>query len=133
MQQTDIRVSQATVYNTLNLFTKVGLLRRIGLDGSRSFFDTKTTPHPHYYVHDEDVLLDIPESDFLLGNVPDALPGHEICCIDLIIHLHRNSKTNRPLEQGPTDVANPPERKMGRRLSTGRSWKARRDPNHRAR
>ena len=82
-------VSQATVYNTLNQFTQAGLLRRIGPDGSRSFFDTNTTPHPHYYVDGEDMLLDIPEQDLALTNMPDVLPGHELSRVDLIIHLRR--------------------------------------------
>ncbi|HLG79817.1 MAG TPA: transcriptional repressor [Bradyrhizobium sp.] len=82
-------VSQATVYNTLNQFTQAGLLRRIGPDGSRSFFDTNTRPHPHYYLDGEDMLLDIPEQDLALVNMPDALPGHEVSRVDLIIHLRR--------------------------------------------
>jgi Fur family iron response transcriptional regulator len=82
-------VSQATVYNTLNQFTQAGLLRRIGPDGSRSFFDTNTTPHPHYYLDGEDMLLDIPEQDLALVNMPDVLPGHEVSRVDLIIHLRR--------------------------------------------
>ena len=80
-------VSQATVYNTLNQFTQAGLLRRIGPDGSRSFFDTNTTPHPHYYLNGEDMLLDIPEQDLALVNMPEVLPGHEVSRVDLIIHL----------------------------------------------
>ena len=82
-------VSQATVYNTLNQFTQAGLLRRIGPDGSRSFFDTNTRPHPHYYLDGEDMLLDIPEQDLALVNMPDALPGLEVSRVDLIIHLRR--------------------------------------------
>ncbi|WP_083519143.1 Fur family transcriptional regulator Irr [Bradyrhizobium jicamae] len=82
-------VSQSTAYNTLNQFMQAGLLRRIALDGLRSFFDTNTTPHPHYYLHGEDILLDIPEADLLLANAPEALPGHEVSRIDLIIHLRR--------------------------------------------
>ena len=82
-------VSQATVYNTLNQFTHAGLLRRIGPDGSRSFFDTNTKPHPHYYLDGEDMLLDIPEQDLAPVNMPDVLPGHEVSRVDLIIHLRR--------------------------------------------
>lgn len=82
-------VSQATVYNTLNQFTQAGLLRRIGPDGSRSFFDTNTAPHPHYYLHGEDILLDIPQQQLVIENMPEVLPGHEISRVDLIIHLRR--------------------------------------------
>jgi len=91
-----IAVSQATVYNTLNQFTEAGLLRRIGPDGSRSFFDTNTTVHPHFYLDDEGILIDVPEGGIALENVPEALPGHELARVDVIIHLRR--KPNLPAE-----------------------------------
>jgi Fur family transcriptional regulator, iron response regulator len=84
-----IHVSQATVYNTLNQFTQAGLLRRIGPDGSRSFFDTNTSVHPHFFVDGEDILFDVPEPGVLLANVPAPLPGHEISRVDVIVHLRR--------------------------------------------
>jgi Fur family transcriptional regulator, iron response regulator len=82
-------VSLATVYNTLNQFTDAGLLRRIGPDGSRSFFDTNTTVHPHFYLDDEGILIDVPEGGIALESMPEALPGHELSRIDVIIHLRR--------------------------------------------
>ena len=84
----NVQLSLATVYNTLNQFTQAGLLRRIGLDGSRSFFDTNTSVHPHFYLEGEGVLLDIPE-DVMLTQMPEALPGHDISRLDVIIHLRR--------------------------------------------
>jgi Fur family iron response transcriptional regulator len=86
----DVYMSRATVYNTLNHFLQAGLLRRIGPEGSRtSFFDTNTTAHPHYYLHAEGILLDIPETDLMLENMPQPLPGHEVSRVDVIIHLRR--------------------------------------------
>lgn len=90
-------VSQATVYNTLNHFTDAGLLRRIGPDGSRSFFDTNTSVHPHFYLDDEGILIDVPEGGVALENMPEALPGHELARVDLIIHLRR-----KPISPGRT-------------------------------
>jgi Fur family transcriptional regulator, iron response regulator len=85
-------VSLATVYNTLNQFTRAGLLRRIGADGSRSFFDTNTTDHPHFYLHGEDILLDIPEPGVVIASMPEALPGYEVSRVDVIIHLRRKQR-----------------------------------------
>ncbi|WP_430642384.1 Fur family transcriptional regulator Irr [Bradyrhizobium sacchari] len=84
----NIQLSLATVYNTLNQFTQAGLLRRIGPDGSRSFFDTNATVHPHFYLHGEDKLIDVPET-LVLAQVPEPLPGHEISRLDIIIHIRR--------------------------------------------
>jgi Fur family iron response transcriptional regulator len=81
-------LSLATVYNTLNQFTEAGLLRRIAADGIKSFFDTDTSVHPHFYLEGEDVLVDV-AGGLAFSKVPDALPGHEIARLDVIIHLRR--------------------------------------------
>lgn len=86
--EANLQLSMATVYNTLNQFTQAGLLRRIGPDGSRSFFDTNTSVHPHFYLHGEDILIDVPET-LVLDRMPEALPGHEISRLDIIIHIRR--------------------------------------------
>ncbi|WP_025033520.1 Fur family transcriptional regulator Irr [Bradyrhizobium sp. DOA9] len=81
-------LSLATVYNTLNQFTEAGLLRRIAADGIKSFFDTDTSVHPHFYLEGEDVLVDVAEG-LAFTKMPEALPGHEIARLDVIVHLRR--------------------------------------------
>jgi Fur family iron response transcriptional regulator len=87
-----VQLSLATVYNTLNQFTQAGLLRRIGPDGSRSFYDTNTSVHPHFYLDDEDRLIDVPEQ-LVVAQMPQPLPGHEIARLDIIIHIRRRPAT----------------------------------------
>jgi Fur family iron response transcriptional regulator len=82
-------ISQATVYNTLNQFTKAGLLRQIGVDGSKSFFDTNPTTHHHFFVDHEDRLLDVPDPGVEIEQLPQPLPGYEISGVDVIVHLRR--------------------------------------------
>ncbi|MDN5003271.1 Fur family transcriptional regulator Irr [Bradyrhizobium sp. GCM10027634] len=84
----NLRLSLATVHNTLNQFTEAGLLRRIAADGVKSFFDTDTSVHPHFYLEGEDVLIDV-AGGLAFSKVPDALPGHEIARLDVIVHLRR--------------------------------------------
>ena len=48
-----VPVSLATVYNTLHQFTEVGLLRQVAVDGSKTYFDTNTTAHHHFFVEGE--------------------------------------------------------------------------------
>ncbi|MCA1385419.1 MULTISPECIES: Fur family transcriptional regulator Irr [Bradyrhizobium] len=81
-------LSLATVYNTLNQFTEAGLLRRIAADGIKSFFDTDTSLHPHFYLEGEDVLVDVAEG-LAFTKMPEALPGHEIARLDVVVHLRR--------------------------------------------
>ncbi|MEN8177764.1 MAG: transcriptional repressor [Pseudomonadota bacterium] len=55
------RVSKATVYNSLGLFVKKSLLREIFVDASRTFYDTNTQPHHHFYNLDTGQLIDMEE------------------------------------------------------------------------
>ena len=84
-----IHISLATVYNTLNQLTDAGLLRRIGVDGSKSYFDTNPTTHHHFFVDREDRLLDVPEPGVLIDKLPQPLPGYEISRVDVMVHLRR--------------------------------------------
>ena len=54
------KVSLATVYNTLRAFCEAGLLREIVVDGSRSYFDTNMSDHPHFFWEDSAMLTDAP-------------------------------------------------------------------------
>ena len=82
-------ISRATVYNALNQFTEAGLLRQIGVDGSKSFFDTNPGAHHHFFVDQEDRLLDVPEPGVEIEQLPQPLPGYEISGVDVIVHLRR--------------------------------------------
>jgi Fur family iron response transcriptional regulator len=84
-----IPVSLATVYNTLNQFTEAGLLRQIGVDGSKSFFDTNPSEHHHFFVQGEEALLDIPAGEPLLDRMPVAPEGYEIMRVDVVVRLQR--------------------------------------------
>ena len=53
-------VSLATVYNTLRAFCDAGLMQEVTVDGSKSYFDTNTHDHPHFYWEDEGHLTDAP-------------------------------------------------------------------------
>ena len=83
-----VPVSLATVYNTLHQFTEAGLLRQLAVDGSKSFFDTNTTEHHHFFVEGEEALIDVP-ADIHVGEVPAPPPGMEIARVDVIVRLRR--------------------------------------------
>jgi Fur family iron response transcriptional regulator len=85
----DVYISLATVYNTLHQLTEAGLLRQIGVDGSKSFFDTNPGTHHHFFVDEEERLLDIPESVVLFDQLPEPLPGYVVSRVDVIVHLRR--------------------------------------------
>ncbi|MEO1611924.1 MAG: iron response transcriptional regulator IrrA [Pseudomonadota bacterium] len=83
------QVSLATVYNTLKSFTEAGLLIEIPVEGARSYFDTRTEDHPHYYWEDEARLTDAPAESVRFADLPDAPEGMEISKIDVVIRLRK--------------------------------------------
>lgn len=84
------KVSLATVYNTLKAFCDVGLLREITVDGSKSYFDTNMSDHPHFYWEDDNRLSDAPSEQLEIARVPDAPEGAEIASVDVVIRLRRS-------------------------------------------
>ena len=86
-QNTNIRVSLATVYNTLNQFTSAGLLREIVVDSQRCYFDTNTTDHHHFFFEKTNELKDIEVGDVVLATVPLAPAGTVIKRIDVVLRV----------------------------------------------
>jgi len=84
-----VPVSLATVYNTLHQFTEVGLLRQVAVDGSRAYFDTNNSMHHHFFIEEQNVLLDIPTNDVVVGKAPVPPEGYEIARIDVVVRLRR--------------------------------------------
>lgn len=83
------KVSLATVYNTLRVFSDAGLLREITVNGARSYFDTNVTNHPHFFWEDSEELMDAPDEDLEIARLPKAPDGAEISKVDVVIRLRR--------------------------------------------
>lgn len=88
-QRAKVPVSLATIYNTLNQFTQVGLLREIALDGNRTYFDTNISDHHHFFVEGGEGLMDIPARDVSVTNLPVPPEGMEVDRVEVIIRLKR--------------------------------------------
>jgi Fur family iron response transcriptional regulator len=85
--QSNLQVSLATIYNTLNQFAKVGLLREIGVDGSTTYFDTRTSDHHHFFIEGIGEIRDIPSTQIRIGKMASIPDGYEISRVDLVIRL----------------------------------------------
>ena len=81
----DIPVSLATVYNTLNQFTRAGLLRELTVDNSRAFYDTNTSEHHHFFVEGEEDVLDVPDDSMHIEDLPEPPEGMEITRVDVVV------------------------------------------------
>ena len=85
-QDASIRVSLATVYNTLHQFTDAGLLREIVVDTTRSYFDTTTHEHGHFYHEATGRLIDI-DGALQLAHMPTVPEGTKVAGVDVVIRL----------------------------------------------
>lgn len=83
----DVRVSLATVYNTLHLFTRAGLLRELVVDAGRSYFDTNTRHHHHFFCEDSNSLQDVSGDSVTVSSLPSPPDGTEVARVDVIIRV----------------------------------------------
>ncbi|MFK7944581.1 MAG: Fur family transcriptional regulator Irr [Paracoccaceae bacterium] len=86
-----VSVSLATVYNTLRSFTEVGLLMEITVDAQRSYFDTRTDDHAHFYWEDEGHLTDAPPGAVAFAKLPEPPEGAEIERVDVVLRVRRKA------------------------------------------
>ena len=84
-----VPVSLATVYNTLNQLTEVGLLRQVSVDGTKTYFDTNVSSHHHFYIEGTHELVDINDQNLMVDRMPDVPEGYEISRVDMIVRLRK--------------------------------------------
>lgn len=82
-----VPVSLATVYNALHQFTQAGLLRILAVEGARTYFDTNTSDHHHFFVEGENRVFDIDHGKVGVYNLPEPPDGMEICNVDVVVRL----------------------------------------------
>ncbi|MBV9524165.1 MAG: transcriptional repressor [Alphaproteobacteria bacterium] len=82
-----VRVSLATVYNTLHQFTAAGLLSEVVVEPGRSYFDTNIEDHHHFFFEKTGVLQDIPGEHVVVTDLPEPPPGTTIRRVDVIVRL----------------------------------------------
>ncbi len=91
-QTASIKVSLATIYNTLHQFTEAGLLREVVVESGRSYFDTNTTDHHHFYCDIDGLLADIPGHSVSLAGLPTPPEGMSISRVEVIIRIGPSSR-----------------------------------------
>lgn len=84
-----IRVSLATVYNTLHQFTAADLLREIVVDSQRSYFDTNMSDHHHFFHEKTNQLMDIPGDEIVISQIPPPPPGTVVKRVDIVVRIDK--------------------------------------------
>jgi len=86
----NIKVSLATVYNTLHQFTNAGLLREVVVKPGRSYFDTNMSDHLHFFNVDCDELINIPGELLSVRKLPPTHYGIQISRSDIIVQIRED-------------------------------------------
>ena len=86
-----VRVSLATVYNTLHQFTAVGLLREVVVEPGRSYFDTNVEDHHHFYFEETGRIEDIPGHALRVLDLPEAPAGTRVARVDIVVRVAEES------------------------------------------
>jgi Fur family transcriptional regulator, iron response regulator len=93
-----IPASLATVYNVLNLFAQVGLVRSLPIEGAKTVFDTNTSDHSHFFFEDTGEVCDISPAEIKLAGDIEAPDGYEIVRVDVVVRLRLKANTPAKLK-----------------------------------
>jgi Fur family iron response transcriptional regulator len=86
------KISLATVYNTVHAFKKKGYLKEISIASDKSYFDTNTSSHHHFFNAKGNELVDIDSNKIELKNIPKPPKGKSIKDIDIVINIENDSQ-----------------------------------------
>ena len=86
-----LKISVATIYNNLNLFVKVGLLKKRQVDNNRSYFDNNVSNHFHIFDEETNTLTDIPSTSVKFAKLPKLPKNKQIKNINLVINIKKNT------------------------------------------
>ena len=93
--QANIRVSLATVYNTVHAFIKKGYLKEIPLNSSQSYYDTNVSHHHHFFDEEENKLIDIDQDDVDEINIRKKIPGKKIRSVEVIAKIVSDNQSQK--------------------------------------
>ena len=81
------KISLATVYNTVHVFQKKGHLKEIAINSDKTYYDTNTSVHHHFYDEDTHELIDCDENDIDSINLKKNIPGKQIKSVEVLIKV----------------------------------------------
>ena len=89
------KISLSTLYNTVHAFEKKGYLKEISLKGNKTFFDTNTKNHHHFYDEETWQLTDIKNENISINNLPKIPNGKKIKDIEITIKIASNNQKQK--------------------------------------
>ena len=86
-QEMNEKISLATVYNTVHAFQKKGHLKEIAINSDKTYYDTNTSIHHHFYDEETHELIDCNQNDIDSINVKKNIPGKKIKSVEVLIKV----------------------------------------------
>ena len=93
--QANIKVSLATVYNTVHAFIKKGYLKEIPINSSQSYYDTNISHHHHFFDEEENKLIDIHQDDVDEVKIKRTIPGKKIRSVEVIAKIVSDNQSQK--------------------------------------
>ena len=81
------KISLATVYNTVHAFQKKGYLKEIAINSDKTYYDTNTSVHHHFYDEDTHELIDCNQNDIDTVNIKNNITGKKINSVEILIKV----------------------------------------------
>ena len=94
-QEMNEKISLATVYNTVHAFEKKGYLKQISINSDKSYFDTNTSVHHHFYDEDTHELIDCNENDIDPINIKKNIAGKKINAVEVLVKVASDNQTQK--------------------------------------
>ena len=94
-QEMNEKISLATVYNTVHAFEKKGYLKQISINSDKSYFDTNTSIHHHFFDEDTHELIDCDENDIDQVNIKKNIPGKKINSVEVLVRVASDNQTQK--------------------------------------
>ena len=89
------KISLATVYNTIHAFKNKGYLKEISINSDKSYFDTNTTNHHHFFDEDTSELIDCDERIVETPKIKKNISGKKINSVEVLIKVATDNQNQK--------------------------------------
>ena len=89
------KISLATVYNTVHAFKNKGYLKEISINSDKSYFDTNTTNHHHFFDEDTNELIDCSEEVIETPKIKKNISGKKINSIEVLVKVATDNQNQK--------------------------------------
>ena len=89
------KISLATVYNTVHAFKNKGYLKEISINSEKSYFDTNTTNHHHFFDQDTNELIDCDDEVVETPKIKKNITGKKLNSVEVLIKVATDNQNQK--------------------------------------